>query len=274
MDFVPELWLPTLLKTGKQLVRHPSRRQPKRKNDGSWVTEADILADRIWQDWAHQFGLGYLGEELISDFLSTRLWDQDMLIVDPIDGTAPYTNGLPTWGMSLGLASQSRFVHGVLFLPEANTLLWSENNAVNVFEGNWEETNPEIIKNHFYTLEPIDTVSDHGMIAVSQVLTKFGQFKSKRYVLATASSVFSLTQLLLGRCSGYISSGCVWDFAGAFPLLKRLHFQGKFYRGDWIDLDRIWDVFTQDQNLVARTAIILGANQDIVMEIEEASVIQ
>ncbi len=274
MKLLPEDWLPVLLPLGEALIAHPDRRHPRRKNDGSWVTEADTHTDKVWQEWAKKVGLGYLGEELVADFLSTRLWDQDMLIVDPIDGTAPYTNGLPTWGMSLGLARKSRFWDGVLFLPETQTLLWSDADSVRHYEGEWKEIDPRILRARSEKIETPKSPTEHGMIAVSQVLSKYGQFKSGRYVLATASSVFSLAQLMLGRCVGYISSGCVWDFAGALPLLDRLNFAGKFYRGDWLDLRDIWSIFTQDHHLVARKTIILGVNRDIVLEIEEASVIQ
>ena len=43
-------------------------------------------------------------------------------VVDPIDGTAPYANHLPTWGISIGLMKNGAFTDGAVFLPRTAEL--------------------------------------------------------------------------------------------------------------------------------------------------------
>lgn len=269
-----ECWFPLLQDLGARSSLHRGRRTPERKPDGSWVTAADREADEAWRGWAEQNGLLYLGEESASEFSPASDWTRDLLIVDPIDGTAPFTNGLPTWGISLGFARGARFRGGVLFLPEADTLLWSEAGVVYAYLGPWRALDVLQIRSMSTRLVAAPEVTEHGMVAVSQVLSKRGRFESPRYVLATASSVFSLAQLLLGRCAGYISSGCIWDFAGAFPLLKRLGFHGKFHHGNWLDLEDLASIFPLEDPFVARETIILGPTAEIVLEIERNSLVE
>jgi myo-inositol-1(or 4)-monophosphatase len=274
MNFNPEFWLAPLIEIAQEICQHPKRRFPTRKSDGSWVTEADTISDKKIMELANQLGIGYLGEELVADFLTDMKWNQTMLIVDPIDGTAPYCNGLPFWGISIGFVANSRFQDGLLFLPEMSLLIWSNESEIWSYQGAWTSlTHDILLKNANKLGQPVQP-QEHGMVAISQAISKRGKFQCQRYVLATASSVYALSQLILGSCVGYISSGCVWDFAGALPILSQLGFKGKFYHGNWFDLKNVWEIFTQDQNLVAQHNLILGSTQEIVLEIESASIIQ
>lgn len=55
----------------------------------------------------------------INGALTERIW-----MLDPIDGTKIYLNGLPNWGISLGLLENGQPVIGFFYLPKTNELYW------------------------------------------------------------------------------------------------------------------------------------------------------
>ncbi|GAA5118451.1 inositol monophosphatase family protein [Luteolibacter yonseiensis] len=94
------------------------RNQRVQKDDGSFVTEGDLLVQRLVMDLIQQQepGLVLLSEEmplLPADWLTGRI-----LVVDPIDGTENFTSGLPEWGVALCLYENGEHLDSLLFCPE------------------------------------------------------------------------------------------------------------------------------------------------------------
>jgi 3'-phosphoadenosine 5'-phosphosulfate (PAPS) 3'-phosphatase len=89
--------------------------QASQKSDGSLVTSADLWVDgEIKNAIASTFPKhGILSEENNNVFPNTEwCW-----VIDPIDGTANFTQGLPIWSISLGLLYQGTPVFGYVRLP-------------------------------------------------------------------------------------------------------------------------------------------------------------
>jgi fructose-1,6-bisphosphatase/inositol monophosphatase family enzyme len=90
------------------------------KSDGSPVTEADmeindLVAAQVRMDYP---GDGFIGEEGGSvSGASGRVW-----VCDPIDGTLPFTLGVPTNMFSLALVEDGVPILGVLYDPYLNRL--------------------------------------------------------------------------------------------------------------------------------------------------------
>jgi len=93
-----------------------------RKADRTWVTEADVaieqaLVARISQRYPDH---GIIGEEQ-----TRRALDHEYLwAIDPLDGTAVFLAGLPTWGVSLGLLRHGQPYLGVIYLPMLDDCYW------------------------------------------------------------------------------------------------------------------------------------------------------
>ena len=90
----------------------------RQKADGSTVTDIDQAVERFLRDALQkQFPThAILGEEYghaaIEGDPNAPLW-----AIDPIDGTTNLANGLPHWGVSVGLVSGGEPVVGVLSFP-------------------------------------------------------------------------------------------------------------------------------------------------------------
>ncbi len=64
-------------------------------------------------------------EEYIRNALNETTW-----IVDPIDGTAPYSHHIPTWGISIAFMKNGIIEEGAIFLPPTGEIFISEENTV------------------------------------------------------------------------------------------------------------------------------------------------
>lgn len=93
--------------------------EEKRPND--WVTDADRAADRMIRA-AKDASFpedGWLSEESLVDSVQGAFtW-----VVDPIDGTREFVEGLPEYVVSIGLVWQGRAVAGTIAHPPSGIML-------------------------------------------------------------------------------------------------------------------------------------------------------
>ena len=91
------------------------------KPDQSIVTQADrqiesVLSKRLERP---DEGVYFIGEETIGekgeDYVQNAL-RSEAFVVDPIDGTVPYSYGMPNWGISIGHMVNSRLTDGAVYL--------------------------------------------------------------------------------------------------------------------------------------------------------------
>ena len=93
------------------------------KNEGSSpVTAADHAANDILKEMLlkAQPNYGWLSEESEDD--PARLGQDRVFIVDPIDGTRAFMNGLDTWCVSAAVTEKGRTLAGVLYAPSLDEL--------------------------------------------------------------------------------------------------------------------------------------------------------
>ncbi len=87
----------------------------ERKSGGDPVTEADRTVDRVLRELLPRDGEGWLSEETVDDL--SRLDASRAWIVDPLDGTREFVEGLPEWCVSVGLVEEGEPVAGGILNP-------------------------------------------------------------------------------------------------------------------------------------------------------------
>jgi myo-inositol-1(or 4)-monophosphatase len=94
----------------------------ERKEDrGDPVTAADEAADRVLREILPQPGEGWLSEESVDD--PARLSCDRVWVVDPIDGTREFIQGIPEWCISIGLLEEGVPVAGGILNPATDELV-------------------------------------------------------------------------------------------------------------------------------------------------------
>ena len=91
------------------------------KAGGSPVTEADRLVDATLRELLPREGEGWLSEESVDD--ASRLDRSRVWIVDPLDGTKEFVQGLPEWCVSVGLVVEGRPVAGGIANPATGEII-------------------------------------------------------------------------------------------------------------------------------------------------------
>ncbi|OGL58235.1 MAG: hypothetical protein A3I72_05985 [Candidatus Tectomicrobia bacterium RIFCSPLOWO2_02_FULL_70_19] len=97
----------------------------KDKNQSDPVSEADRASQAYLQEriLARYPGHGVLGEEKPKDAEAARAEGaqavpEHLWVLDPLDGTKNFLNGLAVWGCSVGVLRRGRPVAGAIFTPE------------------------------------------------------------------------------------------------------------------------------------------------------------
>lgn len=96
----------------------------RRKSDRSWVTEADVTIERFLREriTARYPDHGIMGEEGEHVALDREyVW-----VLDPLDGTDAFVDGLPVWAVSVGLMRNGKPYLGVITIPLADEDYWTD----------------------------------------------------------------------------------------------------------------------------------------------------
>ncbi len=100
---------------GQRLRRWFGKTTASTKFDGSFVTEADLEVDRFIQQ---ALASAYPDHGLLSEESSLVYRGAEFTwVVDPLDGTNNFANGLPLWGCSIALLHQGHPLLAVLDFP-------------------------------------------------------------------------------------------------------------------------------------------------------------
>lgn len=84
------------------------------------VTDADHAVNRVLRKILLREGEGWLSEESLDDF--DRLEKLCVWVVDPLDGTMEFIDGIPEWCVSIGWIERGRAVAGGIFNPMTKDL--------------------------------------------------------------------------------------------------------------------------------------------------------
>ncbi len=106
-----------LMEAGSVALRYFRNVEPMEKQDRSYVTAADLEI----QDYLNEtlFRLcpddGIIAEE--ANFRRDPKNGNTYWVIDPIDGTSAFVNGLPVWGISLGILKDDQPFGGFFYMP-------------------------------------------------------------------------------------------------------------------------------------------------------------
>jgi myo-inositol-1(or 4)-monophosphatase len=89
----------------------------RQKADGSLITEADVVINDYLRSTLQALfpGAAWLSEETADDL--SRLGQDWLWVVDPLDGTKEFVRGVPEFAISVGLVHQHRAVLGGVVNP-------------------------------------------------------------------------------------------------------------------------------------------------------------
>jgi len=221
--------VPLVLESGRIGLSYFDSPEREYKADDTIVTLADkgieaFLTDRLNRP---DQGSYLLGEETIADQTEEYLaaaFRNTAWVIDPIDGTAPFANNLPNWGVSVGFMQKGVLKEGIVFLAALGELYYTDRGV------SWVEklgTEPGLWESRLgrpVALKPPagPDIPRGAMVSISQQLARFGTYRLPFYVQVTGSSVFNMVRLAAGSYGALVTRFKIWDFAACLPLLSNL----------------------------------------------------
>jgi myo-inositol-1(or 4)-monophosphatase len=180
------------------------------------VTETDLEISRRFETFVKQefSDLDYviIDEESINDLgdkpmkkIKRHEWT---FIIDPIDGTLSYSNGLPYYGISIGVFRKCKAICSVIYAPSLN--LWAyANNGKGFVEENNVKTE----------LKSLDKTA--ALYANTYFVRENPKVKQKLNCgrLTTFSAAVNGIYVTTGQLRCWTWVACLWDVAGLYGLL-------------------------------------------------------
>ncbi len=193
------------------------------KEDKSVVTETDLRISALFKEKLKP--LLDSGNHLIIDeenFTSTTKAFKEInekeytWIIDPIDGTCPYSNKLPFFGIGVGLYKNKKPYMSAIYLPALRELIYCDG------ENSYHVQNP-------FSPNEIKELLEHNKNKLNDNSVIFALHKANNPIKNNLTlSVFCVfvhaTYTLLGRgiCTLFEKPMSVWDMAAVIPISKSI----------------------------------------------------
>lgn len=181
------------------------------------VTEADHAAEKaiiqvIQADYPDHYILSEESGEIIQD--STYKW-----IIDPIDGTVNFANGIPICCVSIGLEQDGQMIMGAVYNPIMNEFYFAQKGFGATLNNEKIEVSKktEVIKSCLVTGFPYTYLdAPNGPIQVFEKLIRKGV-----PVRRLGSAAIDLCWVAAGRFDGFYEHNLqAWDSAAGFLMVE------------------------------------------------------
>jgi fructose-1,6-bisphosphatase/inositol monophosphatase family enzyme len=196
------------------------------KADKSLVTEADLavtdLVKNRLEPLLKQKNHILIDEESAADLPNVKeacAYDYQW-VLDPIDGTAPYSAGLPFYAVSLGLMRKGEPWLGAAYMPDLDEVFWTDGKGdvlhqvtVSGAGKTYQIQVNHDIKTYEHTPYFNELFGDNR-----EDLTPEG------YKLQLGSHVCAVLNVLKSNAAGFIGKAYIWDNAAVMALAKTAGF--------------------------------------------------
>lgn len=208
-----------------------------RKADGSLFTEADIETQRALEiSLPKLYPCPVLGEEM-TEAEQAALWSDNaaLWVIDPIDGTTNFVNGLPYFAISVALMQAGRPVLGMVYNPVSDELFHAQLGGGAYLNGRplpLKSSVPEM-PDAIAGIE-VKWLSGHLPLRLA-ALPPYGSQRN------FGASTLDWCYLAAGRLNIYVHGGQkLWDYAaGCLILTEAGGHITSLYHDDYWD-DNVW----------------------------------
>ena len=243
------------MKASKSLIRdfgEIENLQVSSKGPGDFVTSADKRTEKILLEElqrAHpEYGIITEETGIINKSNTSKRW-----IIDPIDGTFNFMNGVPQFAISVGYEEENEIVCGVIFNPITNEMFCAEKgNGAYLNNSRIRVSNKNKIKDAL--------IVTGGPKGASKIKDKiFSEYinvsKNVANVRKFGSAALDVAYVACGRFDGYWQRELnYWDIAAGIIILKEA--------GGFVDF------FEDDKNIPLKKNI-LASNSFIHEELSK-----
>ena len=177
--------------------------QVKKKGPKDFVTKTDKRVEKILIEELKKSKKNYsfISEEagIINNSDENNIW-----IIDPIDGTTNFLHGIPHFAISIALKSNNEITSGLIFDPIKNEMFYAEKNSGSFFN------NRRIRVSKKDDLQDCLFATNHEGAISSQLNLRY-----------TGCAALDLAYVSCGRLDGYFHNKInVWDVAAGVLIIR------------------------------------------------------
>lgn len=228
-----EKYLKTLMsvaaQAGRIALKHQNKSTPTLKKDASVITRADkeisAYCRKSLQKYVKDASHLLLDEEdpRIIEYLTQARLDQTRFLwaVDPIDGTRLYANGMPMYGISLGVLKDLKPWLGVVYFPALKELFYCDGKDAYFVQNAFGKTQKKT------KIKPInEKLSPKSLFFCNDTFfDRFAWGDKDFHIMINACAVVNLCWPTIGRGVGCFLRCNLWDFAGSWPIIQKAGMQ-------------------------------------------------
>lgn len=219
---------------------------PELKTDHTYFTEADVavekfLVERLKTAFPEDRLIGEEGSRMQAESTSERVW-----AVDPIDGTTAFVQGLPGWGVSIGLLYRGQPRFGLFYMPLLDDMThtgldgliyWNDRPLTDTLRRDW---------------------SNKGYLAISS--TDHDEFQINiRRTRALGSTVTGFVYLARGSATAtFNSKSSLWDLAAGAAILAGLGGELRYLSGRPVDYEALFDGRPTSEPIIGGHPLVLA----------------
>ncbi len=208
------------MKAAKVLIRdfgEIEKLQVSEKAPGDFVTASDKRVEKIIMGELKKSEYSFLTEEtgLIEGKNENKRW-----IIDPIDGTFNFLNGLPHFAISIAYEENGEIVSGIIFDPIKNEMFAAH-------KGSGAYLNNSRIrvsnKSNFQSLCLVTGGPKSTSKSKESILDEYKKIsmKTNAHIRKSGSAALDLAYVAAGRYDGYWQREInYWDIAAGIILIK------------------------------------------------------
>ena len=235
------LMLKACMKASKILIRdfgEIEKLQVSEKSPGDFVTASDKRGEKVLIGELEKSEYSFLTEEtgLIEGKYKDKRW-----VIDPIDGTFNFLNGLPHFAISLAYEENGEIVSGIIYDPIKNEMFGAhKGSGAYLNNTRMRVSNKSEFKNSCLVTGGPKSTSKIKETILDEY--KKVSMKTNSHIRKSGSAALDLAYVAAGRYDGYWQREInYWDIAAGIILVKESGgfinpFKEKDFTGKKIDI--------------------------------------
>ena len=189
----------------------------KSKGVQDMASEADVETEKLIERAIKgRFGEdAFLGEENPESLVPKP--GRGTWIIDPVDGTQPFVNGIASWCVSIAFVEENRFVFGVVYDPNLDELFAARTGGGATLNGRDIKASSAIS-----LLDGLVSVGFSNRVQPEDTLGPLTRLMHAQGMYhRSGSGALSLAYVAAGRLIGYFEPHMnSWDFAAGVLIIK------------------------------------------------------
>ena len=205
-------------KAGKILTRdfgEIENLQIHSKSIGDFVTNADLKVEKNLLETLKYY---YPDYTYISEEAGEIKGDENIIIIDPIDGTSNFIHGIPHVSIVIAKISNDEITDGIIYNPILNEFFWSSKG-----KGAWCNNKRLRVSNRSILSDClIGTGLPFGKRTYNNYLTEIDQIlKSTAGIRRLGSAALDLAYVAAGKLDGFWEKDInLWDISSGVLMVK------------------------------------------------------